>query len=90
MLVSCRIKAGIDGKGLESTVRSSMYGYARPSVNGSTGRESNIDTSSGPVAEKARGGTDTASSSLGGPGQYSLLGNVKYENVDLDEIQQAP
>ena len=47
---------------------------------------------------KQRGSTqydDTVSANgpakaINGPGQYSLLGHDKYENVDLNEIQKAP
>ena len=38
----------------------------------------------------ASGDGSAAAKAFTGPSQYSLLGNDKYENVDLNEIQKAP
>ncbi len=39
---------------------------------------------------KQREDAQDVDTAFAGPSQYSLLGNDKYENVDLNEIQKAP
>lgn len=57
--------------------------YAKP-FKGSAGQESRAHAANEMIHEEP-------SAALAGPSQYSLLGHdKKYENIDMEEVQEAP
>ena len=81
---ACRIKAALYQNNLnvdtieEPDVRSSMSMYAKPVINGGNKKESKKEEE---VSTSDMTGSQT------GPSQYSLLGNDKYENIELQVLE---